>query len=226
MIRRPPRSTLFPYTTLFRSWTARSVNVSKYIMAISNATAMEIVRHYPSSKNKIVVTYPGYDEKLLNEKISSTDIEEVKAKHSIVKDYILYLGILKPSKNIEGLIDAWKRIESNHPNIQLVIAGKKGWLYENIYTKVAKMGIKDRVLFTDFIDEKDKYPLIKGARFFVLPSFWEGFGIDVLTAFALGVPVIASNVGSLPEVAGRAAILVNPNDIDSMANGKIGRAHV
>src|SRR5258708_29729007 len=85
MIRRPPRSTLFPYTTLFRSWTARSVNVSKYIMAISNATAMDIVRHYPSSKNKIVVTYPGYDEKLLNERSEEHTSELQSPDHLVCR---------------------------------------------------------------------------------------------------------------------------------------------
>ncbi len=199
-------------------WSAWSINVSKYIMTISQASQEDIVRHYPSSKEKIVVTYPGYDS-LEAEKISFSAVEAVKKRYSIVKDYILYLGTLKPNKNLEGLISAWGKIVNKYPNFQLVIAGKKGWLYESIFKKVGELGLKERVVFTDFVIEKDKAPLIRGARLFVLPSFWEGFGLDVLTAYNLGVAVVASDVGSLPEVVGDAGILVGPNDINSIASG-------
>jgi glycosyltransferase involved in cell wall biosynthesis len=100
-----------------------------------------------------------------------------------------------------------------------VIAGKKGWMFEPIYEKVKKLGLTDRIIFTDFISEIDKPALIAGAKVFVLPSFWEGFGLDVLSAMASGVPTVASNIGSLPEVVGSAGILVDPNDIKSIADG-------
>ena len=81
------------------------------------------------------------------------------------------------------------------------------------------MGLKDKIVFTDFVSEEDKPALIHGAKVFVLPSFWEGFGLDALNAMACGVPVVASNVGSLPEVVGDAGILVDPNNINSIAKG-------
>ena len=194
-------------------WTARSISISKYIMTISNATREDIVRQYPDSRDKVVVTYPGYDDA----RASEDEIQDVKARYSIVNDYILYLGTLKPSKNIEGLIEAWGKIVNDFPHIELVIGGKKGWLYETIFKKVAEMGLSHRVLFTDFVPEEDKAALIKGAKAFILPSFWEGFGLDVLTAYALGVPVIAANVGSLPEVVGDAGIMIDPNNTNSIA---------
>jgi glycosyltransferase involved in cell wall biosynthesis len=200
-------------------WSAISIFVSKAVIAISNSTKDDIVRHYPSAKGKTHVTYLAYDVNQFNQNISQKDVRRVMNKYSIVDDYVLYLGTLKPSKNIEGLIEAFAKIEGNFPGIQLVIAGKKGWLYEPIFKQVQENGLEGKVTFTDFVDEKDKAGLIKGAKVFVLPSFWEGFGLDILNAMACGVPVVASGVGSLPEVVGDAGILVDPNSTDSIAKG-------
>lgn len=199
-------------------WSAYSIKVSKYILTISEATMHDIVRRYPSSRDKVVITYPGYDKYLTTTKVFDTSILKVKEKYSIVNDYILYLGTLKPSKNIEGLIKAFSKLDKKK-NLKLVIAGKKGWLYESVFELVKRLGLEEEIVFTDFIDEADKVPLIKASKAFVLPSFWEGFGIDVLTAFALEVPVVASKVGSLPEVVGDAGVLVDPFDVDSIAKG-------
>jgi glycosyltransferase involved in cell wall biosynthesis len=196
-------------------WTAISIWVSKRILAISNSTKLDIVRHYPSAKNKVYVTPLAYDSSKFNLEVSINDVRRVKSKYSIVTDYVLYLGTLKPSKNIEGLIEAFAPIN----NMKLVIAGKKGWMFDSIFQKVKDLGLTDRVIFTDFIDEKDKPALIKGAKVFVLPSFWEGFGLDVLNAMACGVPVVVSNVGSLPEVVEDAGILIDPKDVSSITKG-------
>ncbi len=200
-------------------WTAISIFVSKAVIAISNSTKREIVRHYPFAKEKTHVTYLAYDADKFNQDISENDVRRVKNKYSIVDDYILYLGTLKPSKNIEDLIEAFSQISRRGPQISLVIAGKKGWMYESIFKKAEELGLKTKIIFTDFVDEEDKPGLTRGAKIFVLPSFWEGFGLDALNAMACGVPVVASNVGSLPEVVGDAGILVNPNSVDSIAKG-------
>lgn len=202
-------------------WSAWSVFVSKRVIAISNSTKEDIVRHYPFASNKIAVTHLAYDNKLFNTQVSKEDVRRVASKYSIVngpKQYILYVGTLKPSKNVEGLIEAYAQVIDRCPSFGLVIGGKKGWLYETIFEKVKDLGLKDKVLFTDFVTEEDKPALIAGAKVFILPSFWEGFGLDVLNAMASGVPVIVSNVGSLPEVAGAAGIYVDPYDIDSIAH--------
>lgn len=200
-------------------WTAISIFVSKRILAISNSTKTDIVRHYPSSKDKIYVTPLAYDDKKFNLGVSEDDVRRVGSGYSIVHDYVLYLGTLKPSKNIEGLIEAFSKVYKENSKLQLVIAGKKGWMYESIFEKAKKLGIEDRVVFTDFVSELDKPALIKGAKVFVLPSFWEGFGLDVLNAMACGVPVVCSNVGSLPEVVGEAGILIDPHNPESIAKG-------
>jgi glycosyltransferase involved in cell wall biosynthesis len=200
-------------------WSAISIFVSKAVIAISNSTKDDIVRHYPSAKGKIYVTHLACDSEKFNRLVSEKDVRRVKSKYSIVDDYVLYLGTLKPSKNIEGLLEAFGRIANNFSKTKLVIAGKKGWLYEPIFKKVGSLGLSDRVIFTDFVPEGDKPGLVRGARVFVLPSFWEGFGLDALNAMACGVPVVASSVGSLPEVVGDAGVLVDPNNINSIAGG-------
>lgn len=214
------------YTTQFRKidfwqlkvWTAISIFVSKKIFAISNSTKTDIVRHYPSAKGKVHVTPLAYDDDKFNINISDKDVRRVRDRYSIVSDYVLYLGMLKPSKNIEGLVEAFSKV-SEQKDIKLVIAGKKGWMFESIFNKVKELGLEKKVIFTDFVDEEDKPALIKGAKVFVLPSFWEGFGLDILNAMACGVPVIASNVGSIPEVLGDAGVLIDPKDASSIAKG-------
>lgn len=197
-------------------WTANSISTSKYIIAISNTTKKDIIKHYSTSEKKIFVTHLGYDSEKFNTNIQSSEVGRVKKKYSIVTDYVLYLGTLKPSKNIEGLLDAFSIIADKRPVTTLVIAGKKGWMYESIFKKVQDLAIMDKVIFTDYVPEEDKAPLIKGAKVFVLPSFWEGFGIDALSAMAVGTPVVVSNAGSLPEITGGAAEVVDPKDPKKM----------
>lgn len=199
-------------------WTAWSILVSKRVIAISEATKKDIVRHYPFAHNKITTTLLGYDNKIYHRKISAADVRRVK-DHYKIENYVLFMSTLKPSKNIEGLLRAWSTVSQKHTKTKLVIAGKKGWMYENIFKLVTELGITDQVIFTDYISEETKPGLICGAKAFILPSFWEGFGIDVVTAMACGVPVVVSDRASLPEVAGEAGIIVNPDSVESISNG-------
>lgn len=200
-------------------WSAYSIYVSKAVIAISNSTKEDIVRHYPSASKKTFVTPLAYDQNKFNTRINPNDVRRVLRKYSIVNDYVLYLGTLKPSKNLTGLLTAWAKVKIDFPDTKLVIAGKKGWLYEPIFAKVKELGLTKDVIFTDYIPEEDKPGLIKGTKLFVLPSYWEGFGLDVLNAMASGVPVVVSNVGSLPEVVGEAGILIDPYNINSLEEG-------
>jgi len=120
---------------------------------------------------------------------------------------------LKPSKNIEGLLEVWSNISPKLGGMKLVISGKKGWLFESIFEKVKDLNLSDSVIFTGFLPESDKPFLIKGAKALVLPSFWEGFGFDPLEAMAEGTPVIVSKVGGLPEVVAEAGIYIDPYNL-------------
>jgi glycosyltransferase involved in cell wall biosynthesis len=200
-------------------WSAISIFVSKGIIAISKNTADDILRHYPFASKKIKVTHLAYDNSRFYFPIPKKNVRQVKRKYKIDKNYILYLGTLKPSKNVEGLIDAFDIVSKDFPDLQLVIAGKKGWLFESIFKKVESLGLERKVIFTDFISEDDKAPLMAGASVFVCPSFWEGFGLIALEAMACGTPVVVSNIASFPEVVGDAGILVDPYKKESIAKG-------
>lgn len=201
-----------------RYWSAISISISKCIICPSKSTAKDIVRHYPFASKKVQVVNHGYDKSRFNRKISKTFVRQIIKKYGITKNYILFLSTLKPSKNVEGLLAAYSRLVKDF-DYQLVIAGKKGWLYEPIFKKVKELGLEKEVVFTDYVPEKDKPALFTGAKVYVLPSFWEGFGIDVLSSYACGTPVIVSSVGSLPEVAGEAGIYLDPNKVESIEAG-------
>lgn len=201
-------------------WGAWSMRKAKKIIAISKSTKQEIEEHYPWARGKVEVTYPGYDREHFNTRVEDREIRRVKEKYGVEGDYILFLSTLKPSKNVEGLIEAFKLlITIYHLPFTLVIAGKKGWLYEDIFKLVQELNLEDRVVFTDFISEEDKAGLLAGARVLASPSFWEGFGMHVLEAMACGTPVVVSNVGSLPEIVGEAGILVDPYEPENIARG-------
>jgi len=207
----------FDYWQL-KYWSAYSIRAACSILSISAQTERDIVRHYQNASMKTFITHLAYDNATFTPIKSKNEILRVKNKYDIVNDYILFMSTLKPSKNIEGLMDAWAKVENKYKETTLVIAGKKGWLFDSIFEKAKELGIENRIRFTGFVDEDDKEHLIKGSKAFVLPSFWEGFGLDVLSSLASGVPSIISDIGSLPEVAGDAGVYVDPFNIDSIAS--------
>ena len=195
-----------------------TVKRADYIITISESSKRDIVKYLDVDENKIQVIYPGVDE-VYKKVLNSDEITTVKKKYNIDGKYLLYLGTLEPRKNIETIIKAYncfKRFDKD--NIKLVLAGKKGWLYESIFKLVKEFNIEDKVIFTDYIDDMDKAPLYQGAEMFLFPSLYEGFGIPVIEAMASRIPVITSNSSSLPEVAGEAAIITDPLDYKKISN--------
>ena len=207
-----------------KQWTMYSVKKAKRIIAISQSTKNDILKKYHISPDKVTVIYPGitnYEITKLN-----TTYSKIAQKFGIVGDYILYVGTLQPRKNIVRLIEAFelvsKRQTANGKRLlQLVIVGKKGWLYDTIFAKVKDLGIEDRVIFTGFVPDEELPVLYAHATCFCLVSLYEGFGFPVLEAMKEGTPVVASNVSSLPELVADAGILVNPEDVTDIAHGII-----
>ncbi|MFH1601912.1 MAG: glycosyltransferase family 1 protein, partial [Candidatus Shapirobacteria bacterium] len=177
----------------------------------------DILDNYQIDRSKISVIYPGYDRSVFNVSLKKKSAKHVLKKYNISTPYLLFLGALKPSKNLERLIEAFNQL--NEDNIKLVIAGKKGWLYESIFEIVKRLNLENKVIFTDFVSDKDKSLLMSQAEAFLLPSLYEGFGMPVIESMACGVPVLVSNQGSLPEVVNNAGIVVNPYEVQSIANG-------
>ncbi len=200
-----------------RTWTQRSINKTSHILTISQSTKNDIPKYYQFDDEKITVTYPGINSERYFFPQNDGDISRVKKQYGINKDYFLYVGTLQPRKNLDGLVKAFASLKTN--NYQLVIAGKKGWMYEDLFQLVEKMKLQRRVIFTDFVPDEDLPPLMAGARCLVQVSFYEGFGIPVAEALAVGTPAVVSGVSSLPEVLGGAGFKVDPNNLKSIANG-------
>ncbi|MFC1711442.1 glycosyltransferase family 4 protein [Patescibacteria group bacterium] len=193
--------------------TRQSVKKATKVITISEFSKKDIVETYKTRSEKVEVVFPGY-KKPENLKV---DTQIVKQKFSLEDDYLLYLGTLKPSKNISKLIKAFKMFVLKYPKTKLVLAGKKGWLYKEIFALVKKLNLEEKIVFTGYVSEKDKLALLKKAKALILSSLWEGFGIPVLEAFGSNTPVICSKLASLPEVAGDAAIYIkNPNSVNSI----------
>ena len=198
------------YLDLSTRWNART---AAHLLADSEATKADLVAHYGTPSDKITVAYPGRDETLTPVRDPAA-IEAVKARYGIVGDYFLYLGTLQPRKNLARLITAFAALS---PETILVLAGKRGWLYEDLFAQVRHLSLAGRVLFPGYVPDEDKAALLSGALAFVFPSLYEGFGLPVLEAQACGCPVITSTTSSPPEVAGDAALLVNPSDTEAIA---------
>lgn len=226
-----PQQFTRPIYWKLKYWTKFSVRQASHILAISQSTKDDLVKFYGLPSKKITVTYPGYDQQEARFKRQDLRGKKIKKKYKIKNDYILFLSTLKPNKNIEGLLEAFRilfprtprrRAAAHHPRsagLSLVIAGRQGWLYERIFAKVKQLGLADKVIFTDFVPEADVPALMRGAKAFVLPSFWEGFGIPVVAAMAIGTPVVVADRGSLPEIVGEAGIIVDPSQPAAIAAG-------
>lgn len=196
-----------------KHWTEYSVHQAAKVITISEFSRTAIINIYHRAASDVEVIYPSYDPNLFKPTVQPAILN----KYSISKPYFLFLGSLRPSKNIEGLITAFADLRLK--DYSLVIAGKKGWLYETIFKLVSDLHLADRVIFPGFVDEADVPGLMSQAAAFALPSFYEGFGIPVLEAMACGTPVVVSRVASLPEVAGDAGIYVDPYSPGSIATG-------
>ncbi len=192
------------------------------IIAVSNATKKDLVNKIGLDPDKIEVVYEGYDQ------------EKFKGQNSKVKnkEYFLFVGTVQPRKNLERIIIAFSRqLSASRQKTKksedrrlmtddyLVIAGSKGWLSDEIYKLPKKLGIEDRVKFLGRVEDQDLPALYSGAIALVFPSLFEGFGLPILEAQASGCPVITSNISSMPEVAGKGAILVNPESVDDIVRG-------
>lgn len=198
----------------------RSCKRADKIVTISDFSKNEIIKYLGVKEEKIVVMPLGVDFARYHPDYTEKDVDIVKQQYKINRDYILYLGTLEPRKNLERLIQAYAKLKSEVSNIPLlVLAGKKGWMYEGIFETVKNLNVEHDVIFTGYVDETDAPILIKGARIFLFPSIYEGFGLPPLEAMACGTPVIVANVSSLPEVVGDAGILVEPMSVEGIKEG-------
>ncbi|MFA5097280.1 MAG: glycosyltransferase family 1 protein [Candidatus Margulisiibacteriota bacterium] len=193
-----------------RLMTPVSLKRADRIIAVSQNTKNDIIDIYGTAPEKITVVHNGVGSDFLRV-ADKKRLDGVKNKYGLPDSYILFVGTIEPRKNIVSLVRAYKKSRAARP---LVIAGKPGWLSEPIIKEIRSC---DRVLWLDNVETQDLPSLYSMASIFVYPSLYEGFGLPVIEAMACGLAVITSNVSSLPEVAGNAAVLIDPKDTDTLA---------
>ncbi len=212
-----------PFDRWYLDWsTRRHTRVARHLFVDSEATRQDLARFYGADPQRMSVVYLGRDERLV--RITDPDVlDRTRRRYNLEAEYLLYLGTLHPRKNLVRLIDAFNQAVqmAGNDTLQLVIAGQQGWLYEKIFARVQGLGLAGRVVFPGYVAPEAKAALLSGALAYVFPSLYEGFGLPVLEAMACGVPVLTSSSSSLPEVAGQAALLVDPHDTSAIAAGLV-----
>lgn len=187
------------------------------IIAVSQATKDDIVKQYKIDPSKIQIGYNATPEGF--EPIDEEAQQKVRKIYSEGKPYFIYLGSMHPRKNVHKLIEAFSLYRKNNQSEhKLLLVGRKAWKYGDIDQAYQKSEFRTDIHFLHDIEDEAKL-LMASAEALVYVSVFEGFGIPILEAFSSGVPVITSNISSMPEVAGEAAILVDPNSVESIANG-------
>ena len=189
------------------------------VIGVSEFTKDEIIKYYKIDSTKVDFMYNSIGDEFWSNTYSQKEIDEVRNRYKLPEKFILYMGTLQPRKNIPQLIEAFARITDRLDGVKIVLGGNRNGhnFDEKIDKSIAKYELGDRVVFTGFVDEKDKAIVFALAQSFVFPSIYEGFGIPVLEAMSQKVPVLASSIPSLKEIAGESALYFDLEDIDDFS---------
>jgi glycosyltransferase involved in cell wall biosynthesis len=200
-----------------RTFTMHSLRRATMIIANSNSTKRDAIELAGIPSNHIRMVYPCIDERFSNV-ILDEEIRSFRQAHGLTMGFLLYLGTLEPRKNITTLIDAYAQLRKIYGREEkLVLAGGKGWLFDSIFQRVQELGLESEVLFPGFVSDAEQLLWYHSASVFVYPSLYEGFGMPVTEALACGIPVVTSDVSSLPEAGTTLALTVDPHDSDALA---------
>lgn len=198
----------------------QTIKRARHLLAVSQSTKRDALDLFDVPRDKVTVVHEGcfVDPLPLRDRTVN-----VRTKFHLPKTYALFLGTIEPRKNVPRLIAAFALAARTHPALfagtQLVLAGHKGWHAEKLLAAIEKENATKFIRYLGYITHNEKVNILKGAQCLLFPSLYEGFGLPVLEAFALGLPVLTSNVSSLPEIAGEAALLVHPEHEEEIANG-------
>lgn len=195
----------------------RSLRRADRLIAISNDTKRDLVRYFDVPPEKIAVSHCPVPARFARVEDRSL-LASIREKYDLPTEYILSVGKIEPRKNIERLIEAFASIREQF-GIGLVVAGKRDPAFQEYFDRVRKRGMEENVVFTGYVDDSDLPALYSMAKVFAYPSLHEGFGIPLLEAMACGAPVVTSDTSALPDVAGNAAVLVDPTSTESIARG-------
>ena len=186
------------------------------IITPSETVKREVCEHLKASEDKVFAIPEAARACFYPAPASETEL--VCQRLGIESEFILFVGTVEPRKNLLTLARAFARVVKTHARLQLVIAGQKGWLSDDLMAYLDESELRDRVLFTGHLSDDDLRALYSSCRVFVYPSLYEGFGLPLLEAMACGAPVVTSNVGSILETVGDAARLVSPTDAGELSH--------
>jgi glycosyltransferase involved in cell wall biosynthesis len=189
----------------------RFLRAADAVIAVSQHTERDALRFYGLDEAKIHVIYEGVNPRFCP--APAEDVAHVRQVYALPEHFILSLGTIEPRKNLTALLEAYRHLVDRGSDLRLVIAGLKGWLYRGFFQRLHELGLEDHVVFPGFVPEADLPAFYCAADLFVFPSLYEGFGLPVLEAMACGTAVVSSNAASLPEVAGDAALMVDPHSV-------------
>lgn len=198
--------------------THRNVRTAARVIVDSKATRRDLERFLGVPRNKVVVAYPAGSRGVARVEDAAL-VRAAQRRYGLDGPYLMAIGTLHPRKNLELLVDAFGDLcadPSAPPDLRLVLAGKRGWLWQPLLARIRKRDLEARVTCTGYLDAAELSAMLTGATAMVMPSLYEGFGLPVLEAMACDVPVICSNVSSLPEVAGDAALYIDPHDREGL----------
>ena len=197
-------------------FTVRSVRQATMVIAVSESTKKDAVDLIGVPSERVKTVYPCIGARF-SSAYKDEELQIFREKQDLADGYLLYLGTLEPRKNITTLIEAYAQLRKTYAiREKLVLAGGKGWLYNSIFERVEQLGLSSEVLFAGFVADSELALWYKAASAFVYPSLYEGFGIPVAEALACGVPVVTSNVSSLPEAGAGIALCTDPQNVEAM----------
>lgn len=189
------------------------------VLSVSENTKRDLINRFKCNDNLVDIVPNAASE--IYEPIPEEIYDHFKEAHNLPDKFVFSAGTLEPRKNYPTLLRSFAQVVQEFPDIKLLIAGKRGWMFDEIYKTIHDLGIEDNVRFLGYVPERDLVYLYNMATVFVWPSLYEGFGIPPLEAMQSGCPVITSNTSSLPEVVGDGAIIVDPNDENALADAII-----
>ncbi len=202
--------------TLERIFVPWGVKRADKVLAISESTERDLLKLFNLERGRVEVT-PLAARSIFRSPVTLQDKLRVAARYRLPKKFLLFVGTIEPRKNIKRIVEAFASLKE--PELKLVLIGQKGWLYKEIFEFINCEDLQDKIVWPGYVADADLPSFYALSEALIWPSLYEGFGLPILEAMSMGTPVVTSNISSMPEVAGEAAVLVDPKSVSSIAQG-------